>query len=565
MCLQYSYVSAYFAWNQIIMLYVVKFIQGSGGIDALRTYLWVPIHQYTTRKLSVKILSHLHSLSLEYHLNRQTGEVLRIVDRGTTSVQDIFQSVLFRFLPAVADALIGVSYFTFAYGWSFGLIIFVVVIFYVAFTIGLTEQRTRYSRESNELDQEAEAMIVDSLLNYETVKYYTAEEFEIRRYANAVAKYQKLEFQSANTNNLLWIGQDTVINAGLCVGSLLLVWRVVHRELTVGDYVFFGQYIMQMFGQFGILGWIYIDMQHSLVDMEKMLELLKVEPTVKDSPDSKALVITEGNIVFDNVSFFYDHRNYALRKISFTIPKGATVALVGPSGGGKTTILRLLFRFYDVTSGRILVDGQDIRTVTQRSLRQSIGVVPQETSLFNESIMFNIRYGSFDATDEEVYAAAKAALIHDRIVAFPDGYESIIGERGLKLSGGEKQRVAIARMFLKNPPILFLDEATSALDSTTERLLQNSLATMTKDRTTIVIAHRLSTIVDADLILCISDGQVVESGTHDELMQSGQNGTSEGIYYKMYQKQTKDRVKTTLQTDAVDEVSDNSPSDRNTV
>ncbi|RUS34738.1 hypothetical protein BC938DRAFT_478809 [Jimgerdemannia flammicorona] len=334
MCLQYSYVSAYFAWNQIIMLYVVKFIQGSGGIDALRTYLWVPIHQYTTRKLSVKILSHLHSLSLEYHLNRQTGEVLRIVDRGTTSVQDIFQSVLFRFLPAVADALIGVSYFTFAYGWSFGLIIFVVVIFYVAFTIGLTEQRTRYSRESNELDQEAEAMIVDSLLNYETVKYYTAEEFEIRRYANAVAKYQKLEFQSANTNNLLWIGQDTVINAGLCVGSLLLVWRVVHRELTVGDYVFFGQYIMQMFGQFGILGWIYIDMQHSLVDMEKMLELLKVEPTVKDSPDSKALVITEGNIVFDNVSFFYDHRNYALRKISFTIPKGATVALVGPSGGG---------------------------------------------------------------------------------------------------------------------------------------------------------------------------------------------------------------------------------------
>ncbi|RUS33485.1 hypothetical protein BC938DRAFT_471448 [Jimgerdemannia flammicorona] len=429
----------YFAWDQIAVLFALRFIQGSGGIDSLRSYLWIPISQYTTREISIKILSHLHSLSLEYHINRKTGEVLRIVDRGTSSVQNVLQGLLFQLFPSVLDALIGVFYFRFAYGWSFGLVIFVVIIFYAAFTIGLTEQRTKYSRETNALDQDARAKAVDSLLNYETVKYYTAEEFEIERYADAMEKYQKLSYRSANTSNLLWMSQSAVINGGMCAGSLLFAWKVVHGELTVGDYVFFGQYIMQLFMPLGILGWIYTSIQRSFVDMEKMLELLKVEPSVKDPPDNKALVVTEGNIVFDNVSFWYDPRHQALSNVSFTIPKGATVALVGPSGGGKSTILRLLFRFYDVTSGQILVDGQDIRTVTQRSLRQNIGVVPQDTSLFNDTIFFNIRYGNFDATDEEVYSAAKAAYIHDRIVNFPDGELQVLW----RVSLGGRECIAI--------------------------------------------------------------------------------------------------------------------------
>lgn len=530
-----------FAWAAVAAYVGLRFLQGGSGlIQAMQNWLWIPIGQYTTREISVKLFSHLHSLSLHYHINRKTGEVLRIVDRGTNSIVQLLSQIVFQIFPALANIAIAVVVFSIQFSLPFGLIVFVTMALYLYTTIVLTEWRNSFRRKMNELDNYARTKAVDSLLNFETVKYYNAEGFEVDRYHNAIIDYQKADYKNSVSLNVLNLAQNAVITAGLLAGSLLFAWEVSQGTLTPGDFVAFNMYMMQLYTPLHFFGTYYRMIQQNFIDMEKMLDLFEVEETVKDAPDAGQLSVTEGRVVFDRVTFAYDNRQTALNGISFTIPKGATVALVGPSGGGKSTILRLLFRFYDPSSGHIYIDGQDIAGVKQSSLRQNIGVVPQDTVLFNDTILYNIRYGDVNASDEDVFRAAKAAQIHDKILSFPDGYDTKVGERGLRLSGGEKQRVAIARTILKNPPIILLDEATSALDTTTERYIQEALADMTKDRTTLVIAHRLSTIVAADLILVIKDGQVVESGSHEELIQKASSGEIDGVYYEMWQKQLDD-------------------------
>ncbi|RCI05410.1 Homocysteine S-methyltransferase 1 [Rhizopus stolonifer] len=532
-----------FAWVAVCAYVGFKFLQGSSGvIQALQNYLWIPVGQYTTREISVKLFAHLHSLSLHFHINRKTGEVLRVVDRGTNSIVQLLSQIVFQIFPALANILVAVVVFSVQFSIPFGAIVFVTMALYMYTTITLTEWRTSFRRKMNELDNFARTKAVDSLLNFETVKYYNAESFEVNRYDQSIAEYQKADYKNSASLNILNLAQNAVITGGLLAGSLLFAYEVSEGRLTAGNFVTFNIYMMQLYTPLHWFGTYYRMIQQNFIDMEKMFDLFDVEETVKDVEGAGELQVTEGHVVFDRVSFSYDQRQTALNSISFSIPKGATVALVGPSGGGKSTILRLLFRFYDPDSGRVVIDGQDIAKVQQTSLRKNIGVVPQDTVLFNDTIMYNIRYGNVNASDEDVMNAAKAAQIHDKILSFPDGYETKVGERGLRLSGGEKQRVAIARTILKDPSIILLDEATSALDTTTERYIQEALAEMTKDRTTLVIAHRLSTIVNADLILVIKDGRVVESGSHDELIQSALANTNEGVYYEMWQKQLDDHT-----------------------
>ncbi|KAG2190656.1 hypothetical protein INT46_010220 [Mucor plumbeus] len=530
-----------FAWAAVCAYVAFKFLQGGSGlIQAMQNWLWIPIGQYTTREISVKLFAHLHSLSLHYHINRKTGEVLRIVDRGTNSIVQLLSQIVFQIFPALANILIAVIVFSVQFSLPFGIIVFVTMSLYLYTTITLTEWRNSFRRKMNELDNFARSKAVDSLLNFETVKYYNAEGFEVTRYDNAIVEYQKADYKNSVSLNVLNLTQNAVITGGLLAGSLLFAYEVSLGKLTPGDFVSFNVYMLQLYTPLHFFGTYYRMIQQNFIDMEKMFDLFDVEETVKDAEGAGSLTVTDGHVKFDNVCFAYDDRQTALNGVSFDIPKGATVALVGPSGGGKSTILRLLFRFYDPNSGHIYIDGQDISQVKQSSLRQNIGVVPQDTVLFNDTIMYNIRYGRNDASDEDVYRAAKAAQIHDKILSFPDGYETKVGERGLRLSGGEKQRVAIARTILKNPPIILLDEATSALDTTTERFIQEALSDMTKDRTTLVIAHRLSTIVNSDLILVVKDGKVVESGSHEALIQGALAGQNQGIYYEMWQKQLDD-------------------------
>ncbi|KAI8979740.1 hypothetical protein BDF20DRAFT_871371 [Mycotypha africana] len=530
-----------FAWAAVLIYVGFKFLQGGSGlIQACQNWLWIPIGQFTTREISIKFFAHLHSLSLHYHINRKTGEVLRVVDRGTNSIVNILSQILFQIVPALANILIAVVVFSVRFSLPFGLIVFITMALYLYVTITMTEWRNAFRRKMIELDHVARGIAVDSLLNFETVKYYNAEGFEVRRYHDAIIESQKADYKNSVSLNVLNLAQNAVITSGLLAGSLLFAYEVSLGKLTAGDFVSFNVYMMQLYTPLHFFGTYYRMLQQNFIDMEKMFDLFEVEETVKDAENAVELYVTEGHVKFDNVSFSYDQRQTALNGISFTIPKGATVALVGPSGGGKSTILRLLFRFYDPQSGHIYIDGQDIASVKQASLRKNIGVVPQDTVLFNDTILYNIRYGDVNASDEDVYRAAKAAQIHDRILSFPDGYNTKVGERGLRLSGGEKQRVAIARTILKNPPIILLDEATSALDTTTERNIQEALADMTKDRTTLVIAHRLSTIINADLILVIKDGKVVESGSHESLLRGAQTGQNDGIYREMWQKQLDD-------------------------
>lgn len=538
-----------FAWGAVLTYVGFKFLQGGSGlIQAVQNWLWIPIGQFTTREVSVKLFAHLHSLSLQYHINRKTGEVLRVVDRGTNSIVQLLSQIVFQIFPALANILVAVVVFSFKFSLPFGLIVFVTMSLYLYTTITLTEWRNSFRRKMNELDNFARTKAVDSLLNFETVKYYNAEGFEVNRYHKAIVEYQKADYINSVSLNVLNLAQNAVITGGLLAGSLLFAYEVSRGTLTAGDFVTFNVYMMQLYTPLHFFGTYYRMIQQNFIDMEKMFDLFEEEETVKDVEGAKDLVVKDGLVKFDNVSFAYDNRQTALNGISFSIPKGATVALVGPSGGGKSTILRLLFRFYDPNAGRIYIDGQDISQVKQTSLRKNIGVVPQDTVLFNDTILYNIRYGDVNASDEDVYNAAKAAQIHEKILSFPDGYNTKVGERGLRLSGGEKQRVAIARTILKNPPIILLDEATSALDTTTERHIQEALSEMTKDRTTLVIAHRLSTIVNSDLILVIKEGKVVEAGSHEELIQSALARQNEGVYYEMWQKQLDDHHDNTSQT-----------------
>ncbi|KAI7815804.1 P-loop containing nucleoside triphosphate hydrolase protein [Gamsiella multidivaricata] len=525
-----------FVWKEIMIFITLRTLQGSiGAVDTLQALLWIPVGQFNTRELAVKMFEHLLDLSLRFHLNRKTGEMLRVQDRGVSSIVTLLSSLLFNILPCLVDIAIACYILTREFDIYFGIIVAITMVCYIYATILMTDWRTRYRRESNALDNAVEARAVDSLLNYETIKLFATEEYEVGKYTEAITAYQQADRKSQYTLAILNTTLNIVIQGGLALGCLLCAKRVSQKEMGVKGFVMYYTYILQLYGPLNLFGTSYRSLQKNFIDMEKMLDLFKEPVEIQDQPEAKQLVMTGGEVVFENVSFGYSPQNPNLKSVSFRIPPGKKLALVGPSGGGKSTILRLLFRFYDPTRGRILIDGHDIKTVTQTSLRRKIGIVPQDTALFNESIGYNIGYGKIGQDhDGRIQAAAEAARIHEIISRFSEGYATRVGERGMRLSGGEKQRVAIARTILKNPPILLLDEATSALDTQTEREIQNSIESISKDRTTLMIAHRLSTIVDADEILVIQKGEIAEQGSHEQLMQAG------GIYAAMWMQQLRE-------------------------
>ncbi|CRL01945.1 CLUMA_CG015208, isoform A [Clunio marinus] len=531
-----------FRWGLILTYVGFKFLQGGGTgsmgfLNNARSFMWIRIQQYTTRTIEVELFRHLHSLSLRWHLGRKTGEVLRVMDRGTDSINNLLNYILFSIIPTLIDILIAVVFFITAFNWMFGLIVFVTMILYIFLTIAITEWRTKFQRRMNLADNETRARSVDSLLNFETVKYYGAEGYEVDAYQQAILNYQKEEFSSIFTLNILNTAQNIIVCSGLLGGSLLCAWMVAFgkgaEKLTIGDYVLFSTYIIQLYVPLNWFGTYYRQIQKNFVDMENMFDLMKEEQEVIDAPGAPGLSVVRGGIDFSNVSFGYSPEKIILKNVTFNIAPGKTVALVGQSGAGKSTIMRLLFRFYDVNSGAIMIDGQNIKTVTQASLRRAIGVVPQDTVLFNQTIKYNIKYGRISADDQEVIAAARNADIHEKILAFPQQYETQVGERGLRLSGGEKQRVAIARTILKGPQIVLLDEATSALDTQTERNIQAALARVCANKTTLIIAHRLSTIIHADEILVLREGEIIERGRHEQLLQE------QGLYMEMWNQQLK--------------------------
>ncbi|XP_029305258.1 LOW QUALITY PROTEIN: ATP-binding cassette sub-family B member 6 [Cottoperca gobio] len=520
-----------------VCIYVLlKFLQGggagsSGFVSNLRSFLWIRVQQFTNCVVQVRLFGHLHSLSLRWHLSRKTGDVLRSIDRGTSSINSLLSYIVFSIFPTIADIVISIIYFITNFNAWFGLIIFVCMALYLTLTIIITEWRTKYRRDMNLQDNNAKSKAVDSLLNFETVKYYNAESYEVSRFQDAILKYQVSEWKTQASLAFLNQTQNLIIGSGLLAGSLLCAYFVTEGKFQVGDFVLFGTYIIQLYTPLNWFGTYYRMIQNSFIDMESMFKLFEEDEEVKDEVNAGSLVYKVGKVEFENVYFSYINGKEILRDVSFTVLPGQTVALVGPSGSGKSTIIRLIFRFYDVHGGSISIDGQDISKVKQESLRAHIGVVPQDTVLFNDTIQNNIRYGRITASDQEVEEAAAAADIHDKIIGFPEGYDTQVGERGLKLSGGEKQRVAIARTILKAPEIILLDEATSALDTQTERNIQASLAKVCANRTTVVVAHRLSTVIGADQILVIRDGRIAERGRHEELLVKG------GVYADMWMKQ----------------------------
>lgn len=530
-----------YRWDLVVIYVFFKFLQGGGTggmgfLNNLRSFLWIKVQQYTTRELQLELFKHLHELPLRWHLSRKTGEVLRVMDRGTDSIDNLLSYILFSIAPTLIDIMIAVVYFVLQFNVWFGLIVFSTMILYIIATIVVTEWRTKFQRRMNLADNEQKARSVDSLLNFETVKYYGAESYEVMSYKDAIVRFQKEEFKSLITLNMLNTMQNIIICSGLMAGSLLCVHMVVKtNELTVGDYVLFASYIVQLYVPLNWFGTYYRAIQKNFIDMENMFDLMRVDSDVKDAPGAPQLMVRRGGIEFKHASFGYGPERLVLSNVSFKVPPGSTVALVGPSGAGKSTIMRLLFRFYDVNEGAVLVDGQDVRTVTQASLRANIGVVPQDTVLFNNTVRYNIQYGRLTAPSADVIAAAKNADIHDRILTFPDAYDTQVGERGLKLSGGEKQRIAIARTILKDPAIVLLDEATSALDTNTERNIQAALSRVCANRTTLIIAHRLSTIIHADEILVLKDGEIIERGNHEALLAQA------GFYASMWQQQLESR------------------------
>ncbi|XP_065187945.1 ATP-binding cassette sub-family B member 6-like [Sycon ciliatum] len=525
-------------YSHLLVWVGLRFLQGSGFgsmgvLNNVRTFFWIRVQQYTSRKCQVDLFQHLHHLSLRWHLGRKTGEVLRMMDRGTQSINNLLSYLLFNILPTLVDITIAIVYFTTSFNAWFGLIVFLTMALYISFTIWTTEWRTKFRRDMNNMDNETRAKAVDSLLNFETVKYYNAERYEVDRFDTTIRKYQECSWISQATLNLQNSGQNVLITAGLLGGCFLCADLIVQGKLHAGDFVLFASYIIQLYAPLNWFGTYYRMIQQAYIDMENFFDLLDVGQEVEDAPSAKALRVDHGGLEFRHVNFHYNPEKPILRDISFKVNPGETLALVGPSGGGKSTIIRLIFRFYDVQTGQVLIDGQDISTVTQKSLRSCIGVVPQDTVLFHDTIRYNIRYGQMDADDSNVEEAAMAADIHQKILTFPDQYATVVGERGLKLSGGEKQRVAIARTILKAPYFVLLDEATSALDTHTERNIQSSLATVCKGRTTVVVAHRLSTIIHADQILVLKNGCIVERGRHDDLL------TADGVYASMWHEQQK--------------------------
>ncbi len=487
----------------------------------LRDAVFANVAQRTIRKVALSVFQHLHALSLRFHLERQTGGLTRSLERGTRAIETLLRYALFSIVPTLVEiTLVCVILWRMFDGW-FALATFATVGSYIAYTFFVSEWRIQFRRAMNETDNKANTKAVDSLLNYETVKYFGNEGHEARRYDQALASYEQAAVKSQRSLSLLNIGQSAIISLGLAVVMGMAARGIVNGTMTLGDFVLVNTYLLQLYQPLNFFGVVYREIKQALIDVESMVTLLSVDREVADRPGAPPLAITGGELRFDGVEFGYDQRRPILKGVSFTVPAGRTVAIVGPSGAGKSTIGRLLFRFYDVSGGGILIDGKDIREVTQQSLRGAIGIVPQDTVLFNDTVYYNIAYGRPGASPAEVEQAARLAHIHNFIMALPDGYETTVGERGLKLSGGEKQRVAIARTILKNPAILLFDEATSALDTHTEREIQANLREVSRGRTTLVIAHRLSTVIDADEILVMEAGRVIERGRHMELLSRG--------------------------------------------
>jgi ATP-binding cassette subfamily B protein len=494
----------------------------------LRDVVFARVIQSTMRSIALEVFSHLHRLSLRFHLDRQTGGLSRDIERGVSGIRFLMNFMLFNILPTLFEIGLVIAILLQRFDARFGLVVIVTLSTYIGLTLIITEWRMGFRRKMNQMDSKANTSAIDSLINYETVKYFNNEDYELRRYDVSMRQWEKAAVRSTTSLSLLNSMQGLVIASGVTVMMMMASDEVVNGRMSVGDLVMVNAFLLQLFIPLNFLGFVYREIRHSLADMERMFNLLKTPAEVEDRDDANDLVPGQASVSFENVGFSYDERRQVLKGVTFEIPAGKTVAVVGHSGAGKSTLSRLLYRFYDVTEGAILIDKQNIRDVTQQSVRSSIGVVPQDTVLFNDSIYYNIAYGRPDASREEVIQAAKHAHIHEFIETLPDGYETMVGERGLKLSGGEKQRVAIARTILKAPEILVFDEATSALDSATEKNIQAELEAISADTTTLIIAHRLSTVQHADQILVMEDGQIIERGTHSELLALG------GVYSHMW-------------------------------
>ena len=501
------------------------------ALNQVRDVLFTRVGQHAIRELNNRTFRHLHKLSLRFHLERRTGGLSRVIERGTRGIDLIIRMGVMQLAPTVIELVLVSVLLVYYFDWSYVAILIVTVAVYMWYTFVASERRIAIRREMNESDTEANTKAIDSLLNFETVKYFGNEDAEARRYDASMARYEKAAVKTYYSLGMLNAGQAAIYTVGMTLVMWLAATGVMSGTHTVGDFVLINALMIQLSMPLNFLGMVYREIKQGLVDLETMFALLAEKPEVEDRPGAKPLVVREGTVRFDNVSFSYDGNREILHDISFEVPAGKMIAIVGPSGAGKSTISRILFRFYDIDRGSVTIDGQDIRDVTQASLRAAIGVVPQDTVLFNDTILYNIRYGRPDASDEEVHAAARLAQIDKFIATLPQGYATMVGERGLKLSGGEKQRVAIARTILKGPPILMLDEATSALDSHTEKEIQDALDRVAADRTTLVIAHRLSTIVHADAILVLDKGRLVEQGTHAELIAAG------GLYASLWSRQ----------------------------
>jgi ATP-binding cassette, subfamily B, heavy metal transporter len=518
-----------------------------GALNQVRDGVFAKVAMHAVRCLAIATFKHMHELSLRFHLERKTGGLTRVLERGRDAIETISRIVILQLVPTIVEfAFVNVVLF-YQFDWRYVAIIFVTVVGFLGYTYAATQWRINIRRKMNESDSDANTKAIDSLLNYETVKYFVAEDREARRYDRSMARYEEASNKAYTSLSILNAGQTVIFTLGLSAAMVLCVVGIERGTHTVGDFVMINAMMIQLYQPLNFMGMVYREIKQALIDIETLFAVLRQQPEVKDRPGAKPLLVEAGTIRFEDVAFSYEPNREILRGLTFEVPAGKTVAVVGPSGAGKSTLSRLLFRFYDVTGGRITIDGQDIRDVTQASLRAAIGMVPQDTVLFNDTIAYNIRYGRAEASDHDVEEAARLAQINDFIRLAPNGYRTEVGERGLKLSGGEKQRVAIARTILKGPPILLLDEATSALDSHTEKEIQDALDRVSMNRTTLVIAHRLSTIVGADEIIVLDRGRIVERGTHRTLL------GARGLYASMWNRQREAeeaREKVTLAEDS---------------